>query len=64
LMKNRTVVVIAHRLSTIQNATKIAVINDGKIVEEGTHKALLAKGGAYSALYAMQFKEKENKKED
>ena len=61
LMKNRTVIVIAHRLSTIQNATKIAVINDGKIVEEGTHSDLLEKGGAYSALYAMQFKDKKNK---
>ncbi len=60
LMKNRTVIVIAHRLTTIQNATKIAVINDGKIVEEGTHSDLLAKGGAYSALYAMQFKDKKN----
>ena len=56
LMKNRTVVVIAHRLSTIQNADKIVVINDGKIAEEGTHSELLKKGGAYAALYAMQFK--------
>ena len=61
LMKNRTVIVIAHRLSTIQNATKIAVINDGKIVEEGTHTQLLEKGGAYAALYTMQFKDKEDK---
>ncbi len=61
LMKNRTVIVIAHRLTTIQNATKIAVINDGNIVEEGTHTQLLQKGGAYSALYAMQFKDKGNK---
>lgn len=62
LMKNRTVIVIAHRLSTIQNANKIVVINDGQIAEQGTHEELLAKGGAYSALYAMQFKNKEEKK--
>ncbi|MBR2865678.1 MAG: ATP-binding cassette domain-containing protein [Elusimicrobiaceae bacterium] len=62
LMKNRTVIVIAHRLSTIQNANKIVVINDGQIAEQGTHDELLAKGGAYSALYAMQFKNKEEKK--
>lgn len=56
LMKNRTVIVIAHRLSTIQNADKIVVINDGKIVEEGTHEELLKQQGAYANLYAMQFK--------
>jgi subfamily B ATP-binding cassette protein MsbA len=58
LMKDRTVIVIAHRLSTIQNADKIVVVNDGKIAEEGTHTELLKRGGAYSALYAMQFKDK------
>ena len=58
LMKNRTVIVIAHRLSTIQSANKIVVVNDGTIVEEGTHDALLKKNGAYAALYAMQFKGK------
>lgn len=58
LMKDRTVIVIAHRLSTIQNANKIVVINDGKIAEEGTHDELLKRNGAYSALYAMQFKDK------
>ena len=56
LMKNRTVIVIAHRLSTIQNADKIVVINDGSMVEEGTHKELLKRNGAYAALYEMQFK--------
>lgn len=56
LMKNRTVIVIAHRLSTIQNADKIVVINDGRIAEEGRHEELLARKGAYSSLYAMQFK--------
>ncbi len=58
LMKDRTVFVIAHRLSTIQNADKIVVINEGHIVEQGTHESLLAKGGAYQALYTAQFKKK------
>ena len=57
LMKNRTVFVIAHRLSTIKNAEKIIVINDGQIVEAGTHDELLAlENGAYRALYNAQFK--------
>jgi len=58
LMKNRTVIVIAHRLSTVQNADKIVVINDGKIVEEGAHEELLKLNGAYASLYNMQFKDK------
>ena len=63
LMQDRTVLVIAHRLSTIQNADKIVVINEGSIVEEGPHQELLAKGGAYAALYNAQFKHSsENKK--
>ena len=57
LMKNRTVFVIAHRLSTIKNAEMILVINDGQIVERGTHEELLQKeNGAYRALYNAQFK--------
>ncbi len=56
LMKNRTVIVIAHRLSTIQNADNIVVINDGRIVESGTHENLIKKEGAYASLYTMQFK--------
>ncbi len=56
LMKNRTVIVIAHRLSTVQNADNIVVVNDGQIVENGTHDVLLAKNGAYASLYKMQFK--------
>lgn len=51
LMKDRTVFVIAHRLSTIRNADKIFVVNNGKIIESGTHKFLMNKGGAYYALY-------------
>ena len=60
LMQDRTVLVIAHRLSTIQNADKIVVINEGKIIEEGTHEKLLAEEGAYAALYEAQFKNKKN----
>ena len=57
LMQDKTVFVIAHRLSTIQNANKIVVINQGEIVEVGTNDELLAiEGGAYKALYDMQFK--------
>ena len=57
LMKNRTVFVIAHRLSTIKNAEQIIVMNDGQIVEQGTHDELLkTPNGAYVALYNAQFK--------
>ena len=58
LMQGRTSVVIAHRLSTIRDANKIVVIDHGRIVEEGTHAELLARGGLYAHLYAVQFKEK------
>lgn len=59
LMRNRTVFVIAHRLSTVQNADKIIVVNEGKIVESGTHEELMKEGnGAYKALYNAQFKKK------
>ena len=54
LMKDRTVLVIAHRLSTVRNADCIVVINDGQIVEKGTHDELLKKKGAYAALYRTQ----------
>lgn len=55
LTKNRTTIVIAHRLSTVIHADKIAVVQDGKIVEEGTHKELLELNGKYSELYHKQF---------
>lgn len=60
LMQHKTVFVIAHRLSTIKNADRIAVINEGKLVEEGTHDALLRiEKGHYRHLYEMQFKTQE-----
>lgn len=59
LTKNRTVFVIAHRLSTVVNADKIVVLNEGHIVEEGTHEQLLQiPNGAYASLYNAQFKSK------
>jgi ABC-type multidrug transport system fused ATPase/permease subunit len=53
-MQGRTTLVIAHRLSTIRNADRIVVIQDGLIVEQGTHEELLAAEGAYSTLHFMQ----------
>ena len=55
LMKGRTSFVIAHRLSTIQNADKILVVDQGDVVEQGTHESLMAKKGFYYNLYAAQF---------
>jgi subfamily B ATP-binding cassette protein MsbA len=55
LMKLRTTLVIAHRLSTIENADKIVVLDDSRIVETGAHQQLLDKNGHYAALYQMQF---------
>lgn len=57
LMKGRTVFVIAHRLSTIKHATKIVVLSKGEIVDVGTHKELMERGGLYKKLYEMQFKD-------
>ncbi len=57
LMKGRTTLVIAHRLSTVQNADKIVVMDQGQVVEQGSHSELLARAGAYAALYQMQFRE-------
>jgi len=54
LMEARTTIVIAHRLSTIRKADRILVLSDGRIVEQGTHRDLLARGEAYSRLYRLQ----------
>ncbi|MGE5509377.1 MAG: ATP-binding cassette domain-containing protein, partial [Chitinophagales bacterium] len=55
LMKGRTSFVIAHRLSTIRDADLILVMNEGTIIEQGTHRELLDKGGFYADLYNSQF---------
>ncbi len=55
LMEGKTCFVIAHRLSTIRSADRILVVNDGDVVEQGTHEELLAKGGLYRQMYLAQF---------
>jgi subfamily B ATP-binding cassette protein MsbA len=59
LMRGRTVLVIAHRLSTVIDADLIYVIEAGRVIEQGSHAELLARGGAYARLYALQFSEQE-----
>ncbi|MEH2032397.1 MAG: ABC transporter ATP-binding protein [Nostoc sp.] len=58
LSRDRTTLVIAHRLSTVRKANQIAVLDQGQVVEIGTHEELLQKGGYYSRLYSMQFAER------
>jgi subfamily B ATP-binding cassette protein MsbA len=56
LMKGRTTIVVAHRLSTIEHADRVVAIDAGRVVEHGSHAELLARGGLYARLHAMQFK--------
>ncbi len=57
LMQGKTTICIAHRLSTVQNADQIVVLSEGRIVEQGTHGELLARGGTYKHLYDLQFRD-------
>jgi subfamily B ATP-binding cassette protein MsbA len=57
LMENRTSIIIAHRLSTVERADRILVLEQGRIVESGSHTELLARGGSYADLYHMQFRD-------
>lgn len=61
LLENRTAFVIAQRLSTIKRANKIVILDNGEIVEQGTHEELLEKGGIYAEIYDMQFRQQEEK---
>lgn len=60
LMRGRTTLIIAHRLATVHRANRIAVLEQGRLVELGTHAELLARDGLYAKLYRMQFRETEN----
>ena len=57
LMPDRTTLVIAHRLSTIEHADQVLVLDQGELVEQGTHAELLARGGLYAHLHGMQFRD-------
>ena len=57
LIPDRTTLVIAHRLSTIEHADQVLVLEQGRLVEQGTHAQLLARGGLYAHLHRMQFRD-------
>ena len=57
LLVGRTTLIIAHRLSTVQRADRLVVVDQGRIVEEGTHGELLGRRGLYARLYQRQFRE-------
>jgi len=59
LMEKRTVLVIAHRLSTVRNVDRILVFSEGRIIEEGVHRELMAMGGEYKKLYKLQFQDED-----
>lgn len=56
IMKNRTIVMVAHRLSTVIDCDRICVINEGKIIEEGSHNELIEQEGTYMRMYNLQNK--------
>jgi ABC-type multidrug transport system fused ATPase/permease subunit len=59
LLESRLAIIIAHRLSTIRLCDEIIVLDQGRIVERGTHSELMKKGGLYSSFYRIQFREEE-----
>ena len=63
-MKNKTSLIIAHRISTIIDADKIILMNEGEIIDVGTHKQLIKSSKIYKNLYELQFKKKINDKEN
>ena len=61
MMKGRTSFVVAHRLSTVKRADRIIVVEEGRIIEEGSHRDLLRKKGKYYHLYTQQFRQEKEK---
>jgi ATP-binding cassette subfamily B protein len=63
-LEGRTAIVIAHRLSTVRGADQILVVDQGRIVERGTHRELIDRGGLYNDLYTTQFADQESRSSD